>query len=232
MKIKPDETPPFLKVAEKAGCKDIKPYNPASRPLIYQRFQEMARAEGIENPQLFTAQHDAPFCAAILPENVIIVSDKMLALLDDRETVAIIAHEIGHCTHRYKHMAFTSFYTSILGAAIGVVAGSRIGNKSQEDQKPKEEEEKKLNRRRLLKKVAGGVLGYEVGRFAGMPLERSKEREADREAVRICGDKEAIISALEKLEKDAQQNGVEFYSFKHGSVPDRIADIRGYERSR
>lgn len=228
----------ILKAFQKAGFTDIKPYDPNNRPEIYRRFQEMATREGLDDLELFTTKHKEPNAITLPFHKKVIITESILSLLDDREMAAIIAHEMGHCLHPHKHAIYRREFLKRIGAVVGMNIGigldQFIGKDKAATAKPEKEKTSvdEILESEFSTPILAGVVGFSAGSVIGVPLSQSAEREADREAVRICGDKEALISALEKLKAWAKREGSSFNSLSHGSMEKRVVDIKNAERGR
>jgi Zn-dependent protease with chaperone function len=201
----------------------------AGRPLIARRFTEMVNRAGLYNPSieltlLDAAQPNAAFVPAVLrPGGTLRLTTGLVRLLDDRELLAIIGHELGHARHKAKHILF-SIEPGILSTVGGGIA-SALWVTDPSDSRDR------FTRRSLLRKsamVTAAGIGLDAlnpGAFSlRRSLAQSTEYEADREGIQLSGDAEAFISALRKTYRWYEKNGVSLDSkpSNHPTLEDRI----------
>jgi hypothetical protein len=184
---------------------DIHPDTVPSRPFIHKRFLEMAAKAGIDNPILCVGKGLQPNMCAV-SHNIVIVSDSMLNLLDDREIVAFLAHELGHM-RKWKLNGLLSGVGEdgiIVGTTAGIVLAHKLAGSGPD--------KKKFTRRNFLKSgvligtaAVSGKMGYEFGREVSIPI---REHMADDAVVELSEDRDAFISAMLKLKEWEKQNNL------------------------
>lgn len=174
-----------------------KPLDPASAPDLYQLVADLARRAQIPMPKLYVMYEGQPnaFATGRSPEKgVVAVTTGLLELLNREEVAAVIAHELAHIKNRDT---LTMTVTATLAGAIGMLAnfatfltpshnnreGNGIGG---------------------LGAVLLMIFAPLMAMLVQMAISRAREYEADATGAAICGNPEALASALQKIEAYAQ----------------------------
>lgn len=152
-------------------------------------------------PNLWVADNNLPL--AVTGNNHLIVSRKLLELLNDREVVAVMSHELGHIMHKHKHAEAGN-------PAAGIAIGGGVSSAMLVllMAKLKDQDGPRTRREFLMDLFSSAGVALPVGALAWMGTRHVQasqairhEYQADDAAVELSGDKEALISALEKIIK-------------------------------
>lgn len=174
--------------------------SPAQQEHLRRRAEASLRRAGLPAWRLhFRAASQLGPNALALPAGDIVVLDKLVQLLDERELLAVVAHEIGHVAHRHGMQRL------IQGTAVSLVMAAWFGDVSS-----------------AAAVLAGQLLqaGYSRG------AEGEADRFAARLLDACCGGREALVGALKKLAGHAGDDGPSWFG-SHPDTPARIAAIRG-----
>lgn len=172
------------------------PLTPAEAPQLYQIIITLSEKAGLKNaPALYYIPNSLmnAFTTGLHQNAAIAISDGMLRRLDVRELTAVLAHELSHI---YSHdllvmlvadvisrltsvLAFTGFFLIWIYIPLYILT---------DDQVPW-----------LLLIVL--MMAPTMSALMQLALSRSREFNADTEAVRLTGDPLALASALEKIDR-------------------------------
>lgn len=192
-----------------------RPVSPDEFPVGVDIVAELARRAGLPRaPQLYVVPSELmnAFAVGRRDEAVVAITDALARRLTPREFAGVMAHEISHVANEdIKVMAFAdmvSRYTSAL-STFGFVT--------------------------LLFNIVGLAGGFEarvpwlaialmmfaptIGGLLQMALSRTREFDADLNAVALTGDPDGLASALMKLER-AQRRQWEGLVLPGGRIPD------------
>lgn len=136
--------------------------------------------------------------ALALPAGDIVILDKLVGFLDERELIAVVAHEIGHLAHHHAMQQF------IQGTLVSLVMAAWFGDVSS-----------------AAVVLSGQLLQSGYSRDA----EREADRFAARQLQRCCQGSAPLIGALEKLAKHEGDGGASWFG-SHPETQARIAAIR------
>lgn len=207
------------------------PLPPPHAPRKYAMLERLARAAGLEAvPVLHLVHLPAPtiFSVGNAGRSAIALSDGLLAVLDDRETYAVMAHEIAHIAANDSGLMraaeilarITSFIATV--GLLGVIVGFFL--------------------------TPGGFAPFWAFWFLAaspvaisllqLALSRRREFAADGEAVRLTGEAAALAAALVKIETATRWSlqrlfgdlsGVSLPSLlrTHPSTRERVARLLG-----
>ncbi len=101
------------------------------------------------------------------------------ARLDDRELAAILAHEVSHARHDLDYLFTLRMIVMVAGIGPAVTAWILLPHLEY-----------------LPVCWAAELIGMRLARMAVSPTQRSRERRADAEGARLCGDPAALAAAL------------------------------------
>ena len=165
---------------------------------LHRMVEELSTRAGLPKPRVFLvdAPHANAFATGRSPEKAAVaVTRGLLELLDPREVRGVLAHEIAHVANRdvlvatvaaglataVTHLAHVFAFSGLFGARDGEEEGSG----------------------------ASGLLFALVAPFGAMLVQlgisRSREYLADETGARLTGDPLALASALEKLQREAEE---------------------------
>ena len=169
---------------------------------LHRMVEELSTKAGLPRPRVFLvdAPHANAFATGRNPEKAAVaVTRGLLEILDPREVRGVLAHEIAHIANRdvlvatvaaglataVTHLANVFAISGLFGARDGEEEGSG----------------------------ASGLLFALVAPFGAMLVQlgisRSREYLADQAGARLSGDPLALASALEKLQREAEEAPVQ-----------------------
>ncbi len=166
-------------------------------PELHAIVEELAKNAGIPKPKIGIAPMDVPnaFATGRNPENgVVVVTPKIVELLDGDELEGVLAHEIAHIKNR----------DTLIQAVAATIAGAitTLANMAQWflifGGSREEEENGWLELISLLLMI---ILAPIAAALIQMAISRSREYKADETGGIISGKPEALASALKKLEE-------------------------------
>lgn len=171
-----------------------------SHPELYTAWQTLcARAGMPKAPQLILTESPAINAMTISPEEVAVTTG-LLKLLNLREVMAVLGHELGHERYGESHN-FTRTAAQIGFVGAGALAGNHIGSiwgdyaRAHPGWLPWQWRPGIIGGAAL---IAG--VGYAGHVAANQVSVKPTELQADLEGAAISGDPQALISALEKLD--------------------------------
>jgi len=174
-----------------------RPVSEAEQPVMYRVVREIATQQRQPMPTLHVSPTMAPnaFATGRNPRNAAVCcTEGILQLLDERELRGVLAHELAHVRNRDVLVA-----TVAAGLATAI---SHVGNLL------------------AFSGLTGGRDGEEGGGNGGLlfalaapfgamlvqlGISRSREYLADQTGARLSGDPLALASALEKLQREAEE---------------------------
>ncbi len=166
-----------------------KQVTPEEAPELHRMVEELSVKAEIPKPKVFVVSDPAPnaFATGRNPsKGVVAVTTGIQQLLTERELRGVIAHELAHIKNRDILIASIA---TMAASAISLIAqmGFMFGGRS--------------SRRRgggpglmilaMVAPIAGSIIQFAIS--------RSREYIADKTGAEICGDPEALASALSKL---------------------------------
>jgi heat shock protein HtpX len=171
-------------------------------PELYSIVDDLATRAGLPRPRVAIIETNSPNAFATgrgADHAVVAVTTGIMRILNRAELMGVLGHELGHVRN---HDILISSIAATFAGAITMVAqmlqwslmfGGFGGRSDDEDS------------------GAGGLIGtlvlMLVAPFAAlliqMAISRSREYGADETGAHICGDSEALASALAKLERGA-----------------------------
>ncbi|WP_454752544.1 zinc metalloprotease HtpX [Cupriavidus necator] len=170
-----------------------------SAPQFYGMVQELAQRAGLPMPRVYLINEDAPnaFATGRNPEHAAVAATTgILRVLSERELRGVMAHELAHVRHRD---ILTSTIAATMAGAISALANMAMffGGRDENG-----------NRSNPIASIAVAILAPLAASLIQMAISRAREFEADRGGAEICGDPQALASALDKIHRYAQ--GVPF----------------------
>ncbi len=165
-------------------------------PELHRMVKELADRAGIPMPKVAVMPSDQPnaFATGRNPAHgLVAVTDGIMRILSPRELRGVIAHELAHIKNR-----------DILVATIAAAAASVISSASNlflwfgAGSQNNEEEGSGAGNLAML------ILAPIAATLVQLGISRSREYLADETGARICGDPEALASALQKIERYAR----------------------------
>lgn len=164
--------------------------SPTEAPTLHRMVARLAERAGIPRPRVYLIPSGSPnaFATGRNPEHAVVaVTQGLLDLLSERELEGVIAHELAHVRNRDILIA------TIAAGVAGLVASAGhlmmfFGRRDDDD------------RGSLLGGLAWAILAPLIAMLVQFAISRSREYGADATGAAICGDPDALASALERLE--------------------------------
>jgi heat shock protein HtpX len=179
-----------------------RPLDPAEAPGVHRIVEELAARAEIPKPRVYLIEdpHANAFATGRNPRNgAIAVTTGILQLLSPRELRGVLAHELAHI--RNRDILVASVAAALASAVSGVANAFQLsmlfgGHAGSDD------------RDESSGSPLGGLAAAFVAPLAAtliqLGISRSREFLADEAGARLCGDPEALASALERLEGAAR----------------------------
>ncbi|ADY73061.1 protease htpX [Desulfurobacterium thermolithotrophum DSM 11699] len=167
-------------------------------PVLHEIVEKLAKNAGIPKPKVGIAPMDVPnaFATGRNPENgVVVVTPKIVELLDQDELEGVLAHEIAHIKNRDTLIQAVA---ATIGGAITTLANMAqwfllFGGARREEEDGSWAE--------VIGTILMVILAPIAATLIQMAISRSREYKADETGGMISGKPEALASALKKLEE-------------------------------
>lgn len=164
-------------------------------PQFYAMVRELAQRAQLPMPKVYVIDEDAPnaFATGRNPEHAAVAATTgIMQVLSARELRGVMAHELAHVKHRD---ILISTISATMAGAISMLANIAMffGGRDEEG--------------RPVNPIVGLLVSLLAPIAAGliqMAISRAREFEADRGGAEICGDPQALASALDKIHRYAQ----------------------------
>lgn len=166
---------------------------------VYEIVRALAQRAQLPMPRVYIIDNPQPnaFATGRSPAHAAVaVHTGLMRILSPREMAGVIAHELSHIKNRDT---LTMTITATIAGAIGMLANFAMffgGSHTDEN-----------GNRTGVNPIVGILIMFLAPLAAGlvqMAISRTREYSADRSGAEICGDPEALASALLKLESGAQ----------------------------
>lgn len=166
---------------------------PVEAPEFYAIVADLARRAELPMPRVYVIDEAQPnaFATGRNPEHAAVAATTgILRLLDTRELRGVMAHELAHVMNRD---ILTSTISATIAGAISSLAqfGMFFGGGDRE-------------RPNAIVQIVVMILAPLAAMLIQMAISRAREFGADRSGADICGDPEALASALRKIEAYAR----------------------------
>lgn len=162
-------------------------------PEFYGMVADLARNAALPMPKVYLVETDAPnaFATGRNPENAAVAATTgLLNMLNRDEVAAVMAHELGHV--RNRDTLIMTMVATIAGAISMIAnfglffgAGRQNGN--------------------AMAGLAAVFLAPFAAMIVQMAISRTREYGADKAGAEICGNPQALASALAKISGAAQR---------------------------
>lgn len=164
-------------------------------PQFYGMVRELAHQAGLPMPRVYLINENAPnaFATGRNPHHAAVAATTgLMRILNERELRGVMAHELAHVKHRD---ILISTISATMAGAISMLANFAMffGGRDSEG--------------RPANPVVGilvMILAPLAASLIQMAISRAREFEADRGGAEICGDPQALASALQKIQRYAQ----------------------------
>lgn len=165
-------------------------------PYLYGIVRELARRAGLPMPKVYIIHEAQPnaFATGRDPEHAAVAATTgIIELLNERELRAVMAHELAHIKHRD---ILISTMTATVAGAISMLAnfGMLFGGRDEEGRPANP-----------VLTILVMILAPIAAVIIQLAISRTREFGADAGGAEICGDPEALASALAKIEAYARQ---------------------------
>jgi heat shock protein HtpX len=165
-------------------------------PELYQIVGRLARKAGVPMPRIYRIPTDSPnaFATGRNPAHAVVaVTDGILRLLDSEELEGVLAHELGHVFNR--DILVSSIAATLAGAVMMLARmaqwGAMFGGVGSRDDRE--------DRGGGLVLLVAAILAPIAALLIQLAVSRTREYGADESGARLCGNPEALASALAKL---------------------------------
>ncbi|WP_224368247.1 zinc metalloprotease HtpX [Hyalangium versicolor] len=171
------------------------------QPTLHRMVEELSQAAGLPKPRVFLMEDPQPnaFATGRNPEKgVVAVTRGLMELLDARELRGVIAHELAHIKNRD---ILLSTIAATVAAAVTYLAhaagwlSAMAGGQQDDEEGPSP-----------LQTLALALVAPIAATLIQLGISRSREYLADKTGAQISGDPEALASALDKLQRGAEQH--------------------------
>ena len=163
-----------------------------SSPDFYSIVAVLAQRAGLPMPKVYVidSPHPNAFATGRNPENAAVAATTgLLDMLSRDEVAAVMAHELGHI--RNRDTLIMTMVATIAGA-ISMLANFGMFFSSDSRNNP-------------LALIGAVLLAPFAAMIVQMAISRTREFGADKAGAEICGDPDALASALRKISHAAQR---------------------------
>ncbi len=172
---------------------------PVTSGPVYDMTRELATRANLPIPKVYVLDQPQPnaFATGRNPHHAAVaVTSGIMRILNERELRGVIAHELAHIKNRDT---LTMTVAATIAGAIGMLMNFLMffggSHQSEENRSPLSP----------IVAIAAMILAPLAASLVQMTISRVREYEADKDGAEICGDPLALASALQKLERGAQQ---------------------------
>ncbi|UZG44801.1 zinc metalloprotease HtpX [Caldimonas thermodepolymerans] len=164
-------------------------------PQFYGMVRELAQRANLPMPRVYLINEDAPnaFATGRNPQNAAVAATTgLMRILTERELRGVMAHELAHVKHRD---ILISTISATMAGAISMLANFAMffGGRDSEG--------RPVN---PVVSILVMILAPLAASLIQMAISRAREFEADRGGAEICGDPQALASALDKIQRYAR----------------------------
>ena len=171
---------------------DAREVTARSSPDFYSIVVVLAQRAGLPMPNVYVidSPHPNAFATGRNPENAAVAATTgLLDMLSRDEVAAVMAHELGHI--RNRDTLIMTMVATIAGA-ISMLANFGMFFSSDSRSNP-------------LALIGAVLLAPFAAMIVQMAISRTREFSADKAGAEICGDPDALASALRKISQAAQR---------------------------
>jgi heat shock protein HtpX len=165
-------------------------------PDLYAIVRRLSQKAGVPMPRIYRIPTDSPnaFATGRNPEHAVVaVTDGILRILNTEELEGVLAHELGHVYNR--DILISSIAATLAGAIMWIGSmlrwGAMFGGFGSRDDRDRGGNAFVMLLMAILAPIAATLIQ--------LAISRSREYGADDSGARLCGNPEALASALEKL---------------------------------
>jgi len=170
---------------------DAREVEARSAPEFHAMIANLVRRANLPMPRVYIVESPNPnaFATGRNPENAAVAATTgLLGMLSREEVEAVMAHELGHV--RNRDTLIMTMVATIAGA-ISMIAnfGLFFGG----------------NRQNPIAAIAAVIMAPIAAMIVQMAISRTREYGADRAGAEICGNPQALATALAKIANPARQ---------------------------
>lgn len=163
-------------------------------PRLYRTVENLSITLGIQMPKVYIIEDSAPnaFATGRNPKHAIVAATTgLLAIMDDRELDAVMAHEMGHVQNYDIRVSMIAFgLVSVIGILSDIVLRMLFwGDNRNSNSNPIV----------LIVGIVVIILAPIIAAIVQMAISRQREYLADATGAMTIRDSDAMASALEKL---------------------------------
>jgi len=163
-------------------------------PQFYNMVRELAQRAQLPMPRVYLIDEPSPnaFATGRNPQNAAVAATTgLLRILNADEVRGVMAHELAHVKHRD---ILTQTISATMAGAISALANFAMffGGRDSEGRPTNP-----------IATIAVALLAPLAAAMIQMALSRTREYEADRGGAEICGNPQALASALDKIQRYA-----------------------------
>lgn len=173
------------------GAREV---NAQTEPEFYGMVEQLATRAAMPMPKVYIVDNANPnaFATGRNPENAAVAATTgLLAMLTRDEVAAVMAHELGHVKNR--DTLIMTMVATIAGAVSMIANFGMFFSAGSE------------NRPHPALAIAAMVMAPFAAMIVQMAISRTREFGADRAGAEICGNPQALASALAKISQPAQR---------------------------
>jgi heat shock protein HtpX len=172
-----------------------KPVSESEAPKLYEAVRELTTRAGLPMPRLYVIPVDQPnaFATGRNPQHAAVaVTRGILNLLSEEELRGVLSHELAHVKHRD---ILIQSVAATIGATITYLGYMLLWFGGEDNNSPVG----------LIASLALVLLAPIAATIIQLSISRQREYAADAGGAEICGNPEALASALLRLEQGAAQ---------------------------
>lgn len=174
---------------------------PVTGGELYQLVADLAERARLPMPKVYIIENPQPnaFATGRNPENAAVaVNTGLINMMNRDELAGVVAHELAHIKNRDT---LTMTITATLAGAIGMLGNMAMFMGGGRDENG--------HARNPLFGIIIMIAAPIVASIVQMAISRTREYSADRDGAEICGNPQALASALAKLEHGSSHIGNE-----------------------
>jgi heat shock protein HtpX len=170
--------------------------SPQQAPELYEMVQTLARQANLPMPKVYIIPKDSPnaFATGRNPDNAVVaVTQGLLSLMNRKEVMGVLAHELGHVKNR--DILIGTIAATMAGAIMMLASMARwsaiFGGGHRDDNNS--------GGMGAIGMIAMSIIAPMAAMIIQMAVSRSREYLADATGAKIAGSPEGLARALEKL---------------------------------
>ena len=164
-------------------------------PYLYNMVKELAAKANLPMPKVYIINEDAPnaFATGRNPEHAAVAATTgIMKVLSERELRGVMAHELAHVKHR--DILISTISATVAGAISALANFAMFFGGRDDEGRPANP----------VVSILVAILAPIAATLIQFAISRAREFEADRGGAEICGDPEALASALKRIEAYAK----------------------------